>query len=90
MTAQVRSRTPSRSSGTRALAALAWLSFAAPAALAHADETVPADASGAQDAAEPEGAPRDSGWGPIVAGCLGVLAGGWIARKQIQGWKAKS
>jgi hypothetical protein len=69
---------------TQALAALAWLSVATPAA---ADESpTPAETS-ATDAPEPAG--RTS-WGPIIAACFGVLAGGWIARKQIQGWKGRS
>jgi hypothetical protein len=81
---------PMTTSRLPALAAFGWLCIAVPAVAADVPPP-PEEGSSAQDAAAdaaPEAAPQ-RGWGPIIAACLGVLAGGWIARKQIQGWKAK-
>jgi len=43
------------------------------------------DPAATQDVASTEPAPRGTAWGPIVAGCLGVLFGAAIAAWHIRG-----
>lgn len=68
------------------LLAGAWLTAAPPAGDVE-QQPAPEAQTAAQTAADEDAEPDGTPWGPIVAACMGVLVGGWIARKQIRSWK---